>query len=308
VPFEGYPGMPPWAVEHRLAASAPADLPMGEWLAGLGLAAADRRAAAEWFGQQWAGEAGELSAGGVAAARRHDRSGPGVYTVDGGYRALADRLATGLDVDLSRPVRRLRASAAGVDADGAAAAVAVVAVPPGVVAAGALVVEDLPAPKLAAAGQLRAGDGIAVLATVDRPAPESAEVFDATGTGGFTSCVKGDPVTLTVAKGRGAAAVRALAADPAALAGALGALLPWAAGARVEHVQVADWGADPWARGAFPFPRVGAAGAGAVWAEPVGRSVFFAGDATEVGAGPMSVHAALGSGIKAAGRALEALR
>ena len=49
--------------------------------------------------------------------------------------------------------------------------------PPPVVAAGRLVIEDLPTLKLAAAKALALGDGYCVVTTLDRSAPDTAEVF-----------------------------------------------------------------------------------------------------------------------------------
>jgi monoamine oxidase len=161
--------------------------------------------------------------------------------------------------------------------------------------------------KHAAASSLLAGDGLCLLATLSRPAPGSTVVFDADGTGGFVTCFAHRPEVLMVAKAAAAGALRAVAGSPTRLAATLGGLLPWTAGAQVERVQVADWGRDPWSRGAFAYPRVGALWASAAWAEPMADTVFFAGEATAVAHGPASVHGALGSGLRAAGQVLEVL-
>jgi monoamine oxidase len=183
----------------------------------------------------------------------------------------------------------------------------VVTVPPAVVVRQGLRIADLPARKHAAAASLPAGDGLCLLATLDRPAPGAMVAFDAGGTGGFVTCTAGRPEVLVVAKAGAAGAVRSVAGSPQRLAAALAVLLPWTAGARVVRTDVADWGRDPWSLGAFAYPRVGALWAAAAWAEPVGGTVFFAGEATYGGRGPASVHGALSSGLRAAAEVLEAL-
>src|SRR5262249_53887866 len=147
---------------------------------------------------------------------------------------------------------------------------------------------ELPAAKVAAARALPLGDACCALITLGHDAPESAAVFDADGRLGFVRCEAGRPYALVVAKGPAAKRVRA---DPTA---GLTSALPWAGALR--HVEVADWGADPWTTGAFTYPRPGAPND--TWAEPVEHTVFFAGEATTT-ARPF-VPAALRSGERAA--------
>ena len=82
---------------------------------------------------------------------------------------------------------------------------------------------------------------------------------------------------------------------------------PWLARDLVEDVHVADWGADRLARGAYCFPASGADGARGQWAAPLGRTLFFAGDAT-CGPGEAGrVHGAISSGRRAASEVVAAL-
>lgn len=299
-------GNPPWSVEERLVASAAADVPVSDWLRGQGVTGADGHAAAEWFRQNWAAEPDVLSARGVARARREDRVGCArEYLVRDGFGALTDALAAALEVRLGTPVAELSWSPGRVEAAGVLASAGVVTVPPSVLAADRLRIARLPARKAAAARGLPAGDGLCLLATLDRSAPGPVVAFDADGTGGFITCFADRPEVLVVAKAGAAGAVRAVAGSAAALGAYLGARLPWSAGATVRRVEVADWGRDPWSLGAFSYPRVGALWATQVWAEPIADTVFFAGEATA--AGPASVHGAMGSGLRAAGQVLEAL-
>jgi monoamine oxidase len=68
-----------------------------------------------------------------------------------------------------------------------------------------------------------------------------------------------------------------------------------------------DWGADPYARGAYSYVRVGGAGAGERLAEPVDGTLFFAGEHTAAGGHHATVHGAIASGRRAAARVLAAL-
>ena len=308
-------GNAPWMVEERITAS-PGPGSVADWLDARVPDAVDRRNAAEWFRQNWAGEPADLAARGIAAARRGESSfGPGAFGPLDGMSELPRRLAAGLDVRLGQPVGRVRRRSGGAElwvsgrgsrAEVHAARAVVVTAPPPVVAAGRLVLEDLPTVKLAAAQALALGDGYCVLATLDRSAPDTAEVFDADGRGGFIRSQAGRPEVLVVAKAGAAAAVRAaVAAD--GLPSLLAAALPWATGARVVGTEIADWGADPWITGSFTFPRVGTHWAPETWARPVAGTLFFAGEATWAQGMPQ-VHGAMASGERAARELLAASR
>jgi monoamine oxidase len=300
-------GSPPWALERRLAAADAGDEPVAEWLADEHLPGDQLRTACEWFRQTWSAGPDLLSARGVARCRRaDDRWGAGEYAFAGGFSALVDEVAAGLDIRLGQPVRALtwtpgRVSLAGAD-DAITARAALVTVPPAVVVHGHVEISPLSASKAVAAAALRAGDGWCAVVTLSRPAPESAAVFDADGRGGFVRCAAGRPEVVVVAKA--AAARHARAADPGEL---VTRALPWSAGLRVVSVRIADWGLDPWSAGAFSYPAVGALWAGPVWARPLADTVFFAGEATTAGARSPSVHGALDSGLRAAQEILEAM-
>ncbi len=65
-----------------------------------------------------------------------------------------------------------------------------------------------------------------------------------------------------------------------------------------------NWIADPYTRGAYSYAPVGAADASARMAEPVERTLFFAGEHTDTTGHWGTVHGALGSGIRAARQVL----
>jgi len=85
----------------------------------------------------------------------------------------------------------------------------------------------------------------------------------------------GPTADALLARGRAATIEAAIAA----LAGLLGE--PVRAIARlVEDVHMHDWRADPFTRGAYAYPLVGGATAGAALARPLAGTLFFAGEAT----------------------------
>lgn len=61
-----------------------------------------------------------------------------------------------------------------------------------------------------------------------------------------------------------------------------------------------DWSGDPYARGAYSYPRVGGDAAAAQLARPVASTLFFAGEATAADGENATVHGALASGERAA--------
>ena len=74
-----------------------------------------------------------------------------------------------------------------------------------------------------------------------------------------------------------------------------GAAIPEPVAVRVSH-----WASDPWAQGSYSFLGLGASTRDrSVLAEPVGNTLFFAGEATQV-SDPASVHGAWWSGLRAA--------
>jgi monoamine oxidase len=70
---------------------------------------------------------------------------------------------------------------------------------------------------------------------------------------------------------------------------------------------VHDWAADPFARGAYSYVRVGGIEAQADLARPVENTLFFAGEATELAGHQATVHGALFAGQRAAQEVLRSL-
>lgn len=69
-----------------------------------------------------------------------------------------------------------------------------------------------------------------------------------------------------------------------------------------------DWHADPFSRGAYSYTPAGALEARSALAEPVGNTLFFAGEATETQGHSATVHGAIATGRRAAAQVLASLR
>ena len=76
--------------------------------------------------------------------------------------------------------------------------------------------------------------------------------------------------------------------------------------ASLDDALVHDWRRDPFARGAYSYVLVGGEGAREKLAEPIADSLFFAGEATDIGGESGTVAGALQSGMRAARQLLEA--
>ncbi|MBZ4335745.1 FAD-dependent oxidoreductase [Corallococcus sp. AS-1-12] len=75
--------------------------------------------------------------------------------------------------------------------------------------------------------------------------------------------------------------------------------------ARLEAWHVQDWQAEPYTRGGYAVIPSGAMDAVAALARPVGRTLFFAGEATHAGGDEGTVHGALETGRRAADELLD---
>ncbi len=72
----------------------------------------------------------------------------------------------------------------------------------------------------------------------------------------------------------------------------------------IQNAYFHDWTADPHTRGAYSWAPEGASEAYAALAEPVERTLFVAGEHTDITGHPGTVHGALGSGLRSARQAL----
>lgn len=297
---------PPWFFVEELQDSLATSGSVCGWLNQCNLGVTEDRAAREWLRQLWAADPRDLGRYAITSAARADTSGHGEYLIPAGFDALITTLGGGLDVRCSQPVQSVQWSAGTVIARTPGlqihARAAVLTMPPTVFAGGSPQM-SVPATKRVAAEGLPAGDAYCAVLTFDQPAPEDVVVFDVDGSGGFLRSWRGRPEVSIVAKAGAAARVRAAGGAPQMLAVAL----PWTRGAQLIGTVTADWGQDPYIRGAFTTPRPAARELAQVWAEPLMDTIFFAGEATTSGAMMPWVHAALVSGTRAAHEVIGAI-
>ncbi len=239
----------------------------------------------------------------------------------GGFHQLVDDAARGLSIRLDAPVQRLQWNDAGVTArlsggETVEADRALLAVPVGLLRAGLPTLDPLP-PEGQRAALARIGYGAGVLGKIylrfpHRFWPKSPKWFgrlpdtpDCRGT--FNSWVNheeetGLPILLSFSNGQTAARLDRSPDDAEVVAVAMASLRKMFGPDAVEPEAVLRprWLSDPWSRGGYSYPAVGSASEDrGDHARPLGRRVFFAGEATE----PVeygTVHAALWSGEQAA--------
>jgi monoamine oxidase len=266
----------------------------------------------EWLAQIWAADPAELSVEGMRSIGKAWQAGTGEFVVADGYDRIPRQLAKGLEVRLGAPVHDVRWQPGDVHvlAGGEpwSAPAAVATVPPAVVAAHGLRFDpDLPAEKMRAAVDIPAGDAVCVVLQLSTPAPAGAWGLVVGTHGGFWQAEAGSVTVRGWMKGPSAAGARALRRDTAAMVDIAAGVIPWLSTDVVRDMHIADWGADPYALGAFSSPRVGSLSDPAIWARPCGSTLFFAGEATCGNRHPGMVHGAIESGVRVAGEVLETL-
>jgi monoamine oxidase len=266
-----------------------------------------------------------VSARSAAAAWRLVAPETANFVLVGGYaelwgalsRPFADRIR------LASPVTVLDWSGAGVaaHADGRTfeGRTAVVTLPVGVLQAGAIAFRpDLPDRKRAAIGGLRSGAIVKLIAEFRRPFWEArtgtVPSFRAPDSPFFGFRVsfwdRPGPPTLVAFLGAGSALAVTGHPDRATtlLLQVLAEMFPETdVRSELLSLEVADWPADPWARGAVSVEPVGGAHFRADLAAPT-PPLFWAGEATATDGGAECVHGALATGRRAALEALHLLR
>ena len=302
----------PWQVELELPWREVADRSAAAVLRSYDISELSRVMALEWLAQIWAADPAGLSVAGMRSVKDAWRAGRGEFVVLDGYDRIPQRLAAGLDVRVSAPVERVYWQRGRVrlraDGESWSAPAAVISVPPAVVAAGGLRFEpSLPNVKMLAVQAIPAGDAVSVVLRLTQPAPDAVWGFVVDAPAGFWRVDAGSYVVRGWIKGPSARHARSLLANTTSLAEIAARVLPWLRPAIVQEAYVADWGADPYALGAFSSPRLGALQQPARWAEPQDDTLFFAGEATCGDRHPAMVHGAMESGARVAREVLQAL-
>ena len=215
--------------------------------------------------------------------------------------------------------------ASGIEREHEARAV-VVSVPLGVLAAdggeGAIAFDPVPRTHIDAARKLTMGDARRVILAFDEPIwesvskrrlPKEAQLASMSFLHGadehfpvwWTMMPVRAPVIVGWAGGPRAWAMSGLPDEEvvyravASLARSLGMTTRRVAGA-VTSAWTYDWGADPFARGAYSYALVGGSTAARTLARSEQDTLFFAGEATDAGGRNGTVHGAIASGERAA--------
>jgi monoamine oxidase len=238
----------------------------------------------------------------------------------GGFGALIDDAAHGLDVRLGAPVKRLAWSESGVTATcsngtSVKADRAVIAIPLGVLRDGGFAIDPPPPPEQRTAiGRIGYGGilGKVYLRFPRRFWPETPYWFGRFPTapdqrGAFNTWVSLEretrlPILLSFTNGDTALSFDQKTDDAGVRKAALDSLRSMFGDAVPEPdgFLFPRWQSDPWSRGSYSYPGVGSPPEDrAAYAQPLGRRVFFAGEATEAVIYG-TVHAALLSGERAA--------
>jgi monoamine oxidase len=261
--------------------------------------------------------AADVSELGVCLVDADEEFGGADAILPAGYDAVARLLAAGLDIRLGVAAQAIAVTPAGASVETASgrieASAVVVAVPLGVLKAGAIRFDPaLPPAKLAAVADL--GSGLlnkavlrfprafwdrdsTILQFVSRTAGLWAETFDLSPTG----------APALVGFNAGSVARDMETRSDRDTVASMMEMLRTIYGARSPDPvgwQVTRWNADPLALGAYSFEPPGATLATrAALAEPVAGRLFFAGEATSEDY-PATVHGALLSGWRAADEVL----
>jgi monoamine oxidase len=295
---------PPWVVEHWLGGAGTGTIAAA--LAALPESA--RTLATAWLDQSIGGDSGSFDVSAVSAAKEARSRGVEQVLVDG-FDLVSGSLAAGLDVRLENPALAVRWSDDRVEVDAAelwAARAVVVTVPPSVILAGGLTFDPpLQSAKREAMPRLDSSDAVSIVLSMGEAAPRSSWVLLAEPRGGLWRTTVGSTVVTGHVKGPAATGARARPWDLGDATRVAEMVDPGLG--RVVDIHICDWGADPWARGAFSVPVVGADEATRCWAEPVGEVLFFAGEASADPTLRGLVQGAIASGRRAAREVLARL-
>lgn len=263
------------------------------------------------YEQEYSGSYGQMS----ALWFNDDQAYPGPDLMfPEGYSAIPDHLAAGLDVRLGQVVTRIDTGTTGVvvstQAKTYAADAVIVTLPLGVLQSGAVAFAPaLPRDKRTALAGLGMGSlNKCILRFQRRFWPENYDWIGSTSQAGgqwseWISLAKplGKPILVgfnAADFGRQVEEMKddqIIASAMAALQKIYGSSIPQPTG-----FQITRWGKDPFALGSYSFVKLGGTAAmRSVLAKPIGKTLFFAGEATHARY-PATVHGAYLSGLQAA--------
>lgn len=237
------------------------------------------------------------------------------FRVSGGYSSMLERAASPLDVRLDTPVRAVEWSDHGATVHSGSIMIAcqhvVVTLPLGVLKAGVVLFNPpLPDWKRDAVERLGVGHVDTVVLVFDAPFWPEAMGGLFTDLDAQSWLVPGwgwgqrVPVLRALMGGRAAERFETTPDPVAKAVRELEMVFGVGLAGRLRKGLFAGWGTDPWARTGYSYVPPGGRGLRAALAEPVGRVLFFAGEATHV-VRPGTVHGAIESGERAATEVLK---
>ncbi|KAF8072874.1 PAO3 [Scenedesmus sp. PABB004] len=308
-----------------------ADVSVEQWLRGKGATALQLAVADACYANDFGASLGQLGLREMIVESQRWDSGESYLIMDQSMSTLVARLAEGLTIRTGCPVTSVTHDAAGALLRGPGglalrARTVVITASLAVLQAGRIgFTPPLPADKVAAIRRLRMGNAAKVIVAFSRRFwPE--RLYDVVCTDCFvpefwmTRHAVTDPAherlhaCVGFIAGPRADALSGMAPEAAAAAfvGQLDEIFgtpadPRPASDSYVKAHVFDWAREPWVGGAYTFPSLGAeAGDRAALAAPVGRALFFAGEATHTAVNPC-MQAALETGERAAREVLAAL-
>ncbi len=302
----------PWTVERRLMESQTDDTAAEEIIDRSENRSLTRALSLEWLAQTWCADPAELSVAGMKQMREASDSGEGEFRLLDGYDRIPQELGQNLNVLLQKPVRLVRWHGGKVTIHTSdetfEARAAVLAVPPGVIAAGGIEFDPpLPPEKMNAANAIGAGGALVLVARLSKPSPRAVWALSVGGDGGFWRAEAGSHVVQGWIKGPAAKRANRHPLSAERVIKLTTGAFPWIKASDIIEIYTADWSNDPFARTGFSFPKVGSLDAPRQWAAPVDNLLFFSGEATCWQQHLGLVHGALESGQRAAAELIDAL-
>lgn len=251
----------------------------------------------------------DLAAIGTAQLRKERElnvSGWENHRISGPYSRVIDFLAAGLHTELDTIVQQVSCRETFCEVMTASAtftAQQVIVTVPLPLLDSIVFDPGLPKLKLAAAQRLKMGHANKVIVELAEPQRSDWDYVHTNGLVRTWWRSAEDRILIGFSGGSAAAALR----DDAATAGLVRQELAFLLGgelAQSSAVRIVDWSRDPWSRGAYSYSPPGSDRARLALAEPVGRRLFFAGEATSLTGAPGTVHGAIESGWRAADQAV----
>lgn len=304
--------------DEAISAHNPAtgDISLREWIKSQNLDPHAREFALRFIAHQYLAEPENI---GVADLGHEERSpyrqDDDDYCLIDGYDTLVTFMASGLDIRTGTPVRTVRRISGGVelhtDTGIVSGSKVIITIPPSLLAENCICFDPpLPSEKRDALRAIRTGHGLKLHLLFNKKFwdPRFSVYFSLGNISMWwcpTSSINNPNVHVLTGLVGGLEAVSLsnlteegiLSRCLQDLARLFGSAEPYRCFVRGKCI---SWTEDPWSRGGYTYVPPGAYGVRQTLANPVGTTLFFAGDATVTESNPSTVHGAIGTGLRAA--------